>query len=440
MLGIVIAFIGALIAWSGTAVLGSLLSREPRLSHGGWLAAMAGMALALSAAAAGYAVGFNAPIFRFYQLGAGLFAPLALAWAIVELSAPRLRLRWAARLALSFLVLVPAVVLLLDPVQGAFEAALPTPGDHYDLLPNAVLTLVHVFVCGVIVAAVIRFGLRVREGAAEMLPVLIGLGLAAGAAVLQILVSRLGLGVFGLLLLTAAVGLVWTVPARVRQGLSGARRPARGRQRARRGRRAADDDDYDYDYDEGTGYVESVGYDDGYDDDGFDDYRDDHAGLRAEPEPEPEPEPPPPPPRGRRHRAAAAAPPDASLSAPAGPPAAARPPRPLYGMITIYSVQPGQNASFDEIMAQAAAETGRSGPDTLIYACHTVPAAPQQRIVYALYRDRPAYERHLATPHMRRFAELSRLCVAGSSVIELQLTSAEAAPDVLAALGVTGGV
>ncbi len=56
---------------------------------------------------------------------------------------------------------------------------------------------------------------------------------------------------------------------------------------------------------------------------------------------------------------------------------------------------------------------------------HFVPNAPLQRILYEVYRDRPAFDIHEHRPYIRRFAAECRSCVLATNVIELNLKHAK---------------
>ena len=86
---------------------------------------------------------------------------------------------------------------------------------------------------------------------------------------------------------------------------------------------------------------------------------------------------------------------------------------------------------FDACVADVVDEVARQEPDTLLYACHTVASSPQQRIVYAIYRDRLAYEEHEQQPHVIDFARRSARYVVATNVIELSLSGAVAGERLL---------
>ena len=58
-------------------------------------------------------------------------------------------------------------------------------------------------------------------------------------------------------------------------------------------------------------------------------------------------------------------------------------------------------------------------PDTLVYVMHGVPAAPMQRILYAVYRDETAFDEHERQPYIRQFEEEREPFVLATNVIEL---------------------
>ncbi len=123
--------------------------------------------------------------------------------------------------------------------------------------------------------------------------------------------------------------------------------------------------------------------------------------------------------RGRRcrrdHRARAA------VSA-AGDPAAAQR---LYGLIAIYTLAEGATEEFDALAERVVDEVRASEPDALVYAVHSVPNAPMQRIFYEVYRDRMAYEEHKRQPHIQRFEADRSPYVLATNVIELGMQQAK---------------
>jgi quinol monooxygenase YgiN len=267
--------------------------------------------------------------------------------------------------------------LSVDRISGRFDSAFPPLGEHYDLIPrvlvNGVQGLVAVLLVLTIVALVRR---RSRNAGTTDLVVL---GLLVLAALLAVLVGRFGMGVMGPLLMLGSISSLWGAGAM-----------------AAKPRRDHYDDEDDY-------------YDDEYDD--VDDEIDD--------EPQEEPV--------RRKRRNADTYDDLYGDAPAAPPSKVR------GVITIYTLADGQGGGFDQLANAVVAEVSRREPDTLLFASHTVPSAPLQRIVYAIYRDELAQEEHEQQAHVMEFTRRLSGHVVATNVIELSLSGA-AANDGLAAM------
>jgi quinol monooxygenase YgiN len=74
-----------------------------------------------------------------------------------------------------------------------------------------------------------------------------------------------------------------------------------------------------------------------------------------------------------------------------------------FALVVRFTVRPGAEAQFDQLVADTAAGIRASEPGTLVYACHHVEGQPQQRIFYELYRDRAAFDAHEQSAHTRRF-------------------------------------
>jgi quinol monooxygenase YgiN len=74
-----------------------------------------------------------------------------------------------------------------------------------------------------------------------------------------------------------------------------------------------------------------------------------------------------------------------------------------FALVVRFTVRPGCEADFDQLVARTAGGIRAHEPGTLVYACHQVNGAPRERIFYELYRDRDAFDDHEAQPHTRRF-------------------------------------
>jgi hypothetical protein len=59
---------------------------------------------------------------------------------------------------------------------------------------------------------------------------------------------------------------------------------------------------------------------------------------------------------------------------------------------------------------------------------HGVPAAPMQRILYAIYRDEAAFDRHERQPYIRQFEEEREPYILATNVIELGVRHAKFTP------------
>ncbi|GAA1763362.1 putative quinol monooxygenase [Streptomonospora arabica] len=408
MVEVGLAFVCALVAWSASAALIARGARRPRLFAAAWGASAVVLGIALSAAFPGALLGFNEATFRILQIGIGHLGPLLIGWGAVEYAVGSARARFGTRLVVTTLGVVPLVVLTMDRLRGRFDNDYPVMREHYDTIPALALALVHVFAAVALVACAIVVARRLRDQPRLSRHELSVLALMGLAVLLEVVVSRFGLGILGQLLMLGALAALWVGflravdPPRERPN-----RRARGRSRSGRGRGdergddAADDeedgvwgrrrrrgrDEYDDDYD---------GYD-GYDDEPYDDR--DARGAPA----------------GRQA------------------PASSRQQR-ILGVITIYTLADGRADAFDEAADEVVDQVARNEPDTLLFACHTVPSAPLQRIVYAIYRDELAMEEHEQQPHVLEFGRRSTAAVVATNVIELSLAGASATDNLASML------
>jgi quinol monooxygenase YgiN len=76
-----------------------------------------------------------------------------------------------------------------------------------------------------------------------------------------------------------------------------------------------------------------------------------------------------------------------------------------FALVVRFTVLPGSEEAFDSLTAATTSAIRASEPGTLVYACHRVDQAPQQRIFYELYRDRAAFDAHENQPHVRHFLQ-----------------------------------
>jgi quinol monooxygenase YgiN len=76
-----------------------------------------------------------------------------------------------------------------------------------------------------------------------------------------------------------------------------------------------------------------------------------------------------------------------------------------FGLFVRFTLRSGAAEGFDALVRETAAAIQEKEPGTLVYACHEVEGAPDQRTFFELYADRAAFEEHERQPHTRRFLE-----------------------------------
>lgn len=99
----------------------------------------------------------------------------------------------------------------------------------------------------------------------------------------------------------------------------------------------------------------------------------------------------------------------------------------LYGRIAIYTLLDSGADEFDRLADQVVEQVRTGEPETLAYVVHSVPSAPLQRILYQLYADREAYDRHQERPYVTDFESRRRPLVLATNVIELGVRQAKVA-------------
>jgi quinol monooxygenase YgiN len=461
-ISLIVALVGAVVAAIGVGMLMARCLRAPRGDLIAWLVAMLGLLISLGAQALGYLMGFSAVSFRAMEIGAQLIAPLALVIGLTELVARSVVGRFAARLFLSALGLVALVILGTDPLSGtAFTKSFPQPENYYQLIPNnlmeyglgLVTVIVALILGGVAVFRSDRAASSARLPAACVVLAVLALAIPAEAPALShhagvtIPLSSL----FAVLCLLAA-GLTWYAGV-----LAGQASPAARTAGQPAGVPAGQDRDYDGDYDDpyrrrdddswaGQGWpgADQTGDFDAYG--GL--YRDAPPGTRN---PVAAEEPPYSWQEGANGYPAAGdfdsreldpvyGPGDfetgshdpyagsgrraADVVAPPGPASRAD----LFGQIAIYTLIEDRVGEFDQLTERVVAKVRASEPDTLVFIVHAVPSAPMQRILYEVYKDRAAFERHQVQPYVTQFEEDRRPYVLATNVIELGLQQAKVSP------------
>src|ERR1039458_1116583 len=159
---------GTLLAAVGTIVLVVRFARAPRADLMAWALATAGLTVALAAQTLGYRRGFDPAMFRAVQIGAQMVAPLALAWGITEVAARSVPGRFMARLALSALFALSAVILSIDPLAAQpFGLSWPAASVHYQFPSSELLVLIAAVTVVIAVGGVILAAVRARRNRAR---------------------------------------------------------------------------------------------------------------------------------------------------------------------------------------------------------------------------------------------------------------------------------
>jgi quinol monooxygenase YgiN len=113
---------------------------------------------------------------------------------------------------------------------------------------------------------------------------------------------------------------------------------------------------------------------------------------------------------------------------PAGPSGDDRDRAQLFGQIAIYTLVEARIDEFDRLTEQVVDDVRGREPDTLVFIVHAVPSAPNQRILYEVYRDRDAYRRHSQQPYVAKFEADRRPYVLATNIVELGLQQAKVSP------------
>jgi quinol monooxygenase YgiN len=100
----------------------------------------------------------------------------------------------------------------------------------------------------------------------------------------------------------------------------------------------------------------------------------------------------------------------------------------FFGQIAIYTLLEDRVAEFDQLTERVVEQVRSREPDTLVFIAHAVPSAPMQRILYEVYRDRTAYQRHAQQPYVKQFEADRRPFVLATNIIELGLQQAKVSP------------
>ncbi len=457
MIALIVVALGAVIAAVGTGMIAARSSRRPRMYLIAWAVALFGLAIGLGATTLGYLAGYSALIFRAMEIGAQLITPLALCVALVEIAGQSLPARFAIRLLVSAIAVIALVILGTDPINPSvtFTSNWPDPASYYQIAPLTVLGFLALFTAVTGGVSLVITALRSsREISREEARPTIVLAVATLAIALPGLSLPLPAKDVFAASCTVAAGLLWYA-ARIAgdRDLGQAPTAESASSHADRdwdefdeyGRR--DPDDYsgedvslrgrrpdtdsrpyegagsDYRYpglaelldgpvepvdearrhgevgsdDDAVSYGQTERYEETGQFDGPDQYNtgDWYGG-----------------PGDYREAGRFAGSPSAQL----------------FGQITIYTLVEGRTEDFDRLTEWVMAQVRSKEPDTLVYIVHAVPTAPQQRILYEVYRDRGAHDDHLRRSYVLTYEAEQRPFVLATNVIELGLQQAKVSP------------
>lgn len=93
-----------------------------------------------------------------------------------------------------------------------------------------------------------------------------------------------------------------------------------------------------------------------------------------------------------------------------------------FALVVRFTVRPGNETEFDELVSTTTAGIRSREPRTLVYACHRVEGSPRERIFYELYADKAAFEAHEAQPHTHHFLAAREPLLESTVVDFLSLT------------------
>lgn len=100
-----------------------------------------------------------------------------------------------------------------------------------------------------------------------------------------------------------------------------------------------------------------------------------------------------------------------------------------FALVVRFILHPGHGAAFDRLVAETGEGIRDREPGTIVYACHEVEGAADQRMFYELYQDRAAFDAHEAQPHVVRFLDERNKHVAAVDVDFLSMTGGKVPGD-----------
>lgn len=388
MVEALIALVATLAGFAASGLMATRVLNQRRPHLIAWSVTVLSLTVSFVAMTAGGLAGYSALLFRIAELGAALLAPVSLAVGVILLISRLVQVRFAALLVSISFTVVGTIVLLLDPIQNAFDKSFAEPGAHYQfLVALLIIEIAQVLVVIALVVCAAITALRAKDQDRAALEYMVPVALVVLAGVLIVAGSGGYLpGPLAILVLGASVGLVGYGAIRTAEPEKPQRRP--GPERAALPQRAAESQ---------------------------------------------------PRPRSPRREGPAAMPSPAPIPPAAGAPyygeqdGGAPVERPaegerMYGQITVFTLVDGRTEVFDQLASAVVQAARTNEPDLLVFSTHDVAGAPNQRIFYQLFRDRAGFEAHQRLPHVRQFLAQSRPFVSATNVIELALNSAKVVP------------
>lgn len=394
LLPALVAFIGSLVAFAGVTALlrGWFETRESYLLA--CAVALLSLSGGLGAATIGLTLEWHPILVRAYLMGVGLLAMLSLALGAVELVTRSGPAAFAVRLLVVSLSIVAGVILAVDPLRESADGGLPSAGGVYLQLPLTLLTAAHAAVVLVVAGCFLAVALRAWRGVDGAGDLFLSCVLVLLAAACLFVVSRPELvslpPVLSTMLVTGAAVLLWVIPIR-----------------ALRAEEAAGDDET---LSRSPGARDATAGDGGLGD----------TARSAGPQTVGENEP---------HRADMPEAGGAGVHDAGGPARDGSALGDACGFIVIFTLREGAARPFDRLAESTVRAIHEKEAGTLLYTCHTVVDAPQQRIFYELYRDREAMQQHEQQPHVRRFVAEREQYVLATNVVRLKLNSHTGAPE-----------
>lgn len=88
----------------------------------------------------------------------------------------------------------------------------------------------------------------------------------------------------------------------------------------------------------------------------------------------------------------------------------------MYALYVRHQLRPDAVGDFDLLVEQTVAAIRANEPGTLVYVVGTPDDDPTARVFLEIYRDKAAFDRHEAQPHVRHFLAAREQMLAGLHV------------------------